>query len=216
MLPRRLKQAVKPFAFTLLACAFSVSAAHSCTRSGLPANAAQAVPTQNLNQSLFNAAVLSEVNFERCKAGVGPLQIAGGLMGVASTHASWMAKRSTLSHRSTVRGQTSVQERVLASGVNARRGSENIGNLPRFQFAGSRRIHVKSISNCDFTTAGGRKIQPHSYATLANQIVGMWMDSAGHRKNVLDSKVSAIGSAVEFDPQATHCGQFFLSQNFAG
>ncbi len=216
MLQRPLFRAAKLFgfaAFTFLALA---TAAQSCSRTGLPANAAQAVPTKNLNQSLFNNAVLVEVNFVRCKAGVSPVSLASGLASVANNHASWMASRQTLSHRSTVRGQQSVQDRVLASGVQARRGSENIGNIPRFQFAGSRRIHIKSLKKCDFTTAGGRKIQPHSYATLAVQIVDMWMGSSGHRKNVLDRNATSVGSAIEFDPRATHCGQYFLSQNFAG
>lgn len=216
MTKRCLKTAGKLFAISVMSILLVGSAAQACSRGGLPSSASQVVPTQNLNQSLFNKALLVEVNYERCKAGLPPLKLAGGLIKVADTHASWMARRQTLSHKSTVRGQSSVQERVLASGVNARRGSENIGNVPRFQFGGSRRIRVKDVKSCNFTTAGGRQIQPHSYATLANQIVEMWMDSPGHRRNVLDRHANSMGSAVEFDPRATHCGQFFLSQNFAG
>lgn len=207
----------------VLLCAFSFSllvpsqvAAQTCSRAGLPSAAAGVVPTRNPDQALFSRAVLVEINYERCRAGLSPLQLASGLTDVAGNHAVWMARRSSLSHRSTVRGETSVQERVLASGLNARRGSENIGNLPRYQFGTSRKIFVKSMSRCDFTTTSGRKISPHSYASLASEIVGMWMESSKHRRNVLDQSVSAVGTAVGFDTKASYCGQFYLSQNFAG
>ena len=191
-------------------------AAKTCARSELPGGASNIVPIRNPDQSLFNRAILSEVNYERCEAGLSPLTLARGLITVAGNHAAWMAKRSSLSHRSTIRGQSSVQERVLASGLNARRGSENIGNLPRYQFGGARKIYIKNMSRCEFSSASGRRIAPHSYASLATQIVDMWMSSAGHRRNVLDRNVSSVGSAIMFDTNGSHCGQFFLSQNFAG
>lgn len=216
MLPNRLKSAGKLFAIFAISFFAITSSASACSIAGLPGNSSRAISTQNLDQSLFNKAVLVQVNYERCKAGLMPLTLAGGLMQVANTHANWMAQRQTLSHRSTVRGQETVQDRVLSSGVRARRGSENIGNTPRFQFSGSRRILVKNMKSCEFTTPGGRQIPPHSYATLASQIVDMWMGSAGHRRNVLDSNAKSIGSAVRFDSKASHCGQYFLSQNFAG
>ncbi len=194
----------------------SQSAAQSCARPGLPAAASAVVPTRNVDQNLFSRIVLVELNYERCRAGLPPLSLANGLTTVASNHAGWMAKRGALSHKSTIRGQTSVQERVLASGLNARRGSENIGNLPRYQFGGSRKIFVNSMSQCEFSTTTGNKIAPHSYASLASQIVDMWMGSSRHRKNVLDSNVRSVGTAVRFDTKGSYCGQFFLSQNFAG
>ncbi|MEE9387394.1 MAG: CAP domain-containing protein [Paracoccaceae bacterium] len=212
----RIKSAVLLLVIATATLFPSLSAAQNCARSGVPANAASVVPTRNPDQTLFNHTVLAEVNFERCRAGLAPLKLAGGLITVAGNHASWMAKRGALSHKSTVRGQSSVQERVLASGLNARRGSENIGNLPRYQFSGNRRINVNSMSQCDFTTTSGRQIAPHSYETLATQIVGMWMNSSNHRRNVLDRNVSSVGTALRFDKKGSHCGQFFLSQNFAG
>lgn len=216
MITCRLKKAAKLSVFAAAVLLSSLASAQACSLAGVPSSANQVVPTKNLNQSVFNQAVLFEVNFVRCKAGLEPVQLAGGLMDVAGAHANWMARKGTLSHRSTVRGQSSVQERVIASGLNVRRGSENIGNLPRYQFSGSKRIFVKNSARCEFTTTGGRKITPHSYATLASEIVGMWMNSTGHRKNVLDRNATAIGSALGFDARASHCGQYFLTQNFAG
>lgn len=216
MIIRCLKSAAKLFVFAATALVLTLSAAHACTRVGMPAGAVQIVPTKNLNQSLFNKTVLSEINYMRCKAGVGPVKLAGGLINVAGNHASWMASKRNLSHNSTVRGQSSVQERVLASGLRVRRGSENIGNVPRYQFGKSKRIRIKSRSRCEFTTTSGKAIAPHSYLSLASQIVDMWMKSPGHRKNMLDRNATVVGHAIDFDARASHCGQYYMAQNFAG
>jgi len=216
MTVRCLKSAAKLMCFAVTLLIATPSIAQSCVRGGLPAAAAQLVPTENADQALFNRAVLSEVNYVRCKAGLAPLKTASGLVKVAGNHANWMASRGSLTHRSTVRGQASVQERVLASGLNVRRGAENIGNLPRYQFAGARRIRIKSKSRCEFTTVAGKRITPHSYASLASQIVSLWMGSAGHRRNVLDRNVRTVGAAVGYDARGTRCGQFYMAQDFAG
>lgn len=216
MIIRYLKTAVKLLVFTAAIIVIPVAGAQACARGGVPAGAAQAVPTRNANQSLFNKAILSEVNFVRCRAGLSPVKLETGLIRVAGKHANWMARQGTLSHRSNVRGQSSVQERVLASGLNVRRGSENIGNLPRYNFGGSRKIFVQNKSKCLFTNTSGKGIPPHSYVSLATQIVGMWMNSSGHRRNVLDRNAKAVGSALGYDGRGSNCGQFYLSQNFAG
>jgi len=216
MTVRCLKSAAKLMCFAATMIVVSLSSAQACSRGGLPAAALQVVPTENADQALFNRAVLSEVNYVRCKAGLAPLKTANGLVTVAGNHANWMAAKQSLTHRSTVRGQASVRERVLASGLSVRRGAENIGNLPRYQFAASRRIRIKNKSRCEFTTVAGKRITPHSYASLASEIVGLWMGSAGHRRNVLDRNVRTVGAAVGYDARGTRCGQFYMAQDFAG
>ncbi len=192
------------------------NSALACSRAAIPAAAMQTIPTENADQKLFNRVLLAEVNFRRCKAGLAPLRLSGGLIRVAGNHANWMAARRKLSHRSTIRGQSSVQERVLASGLRVRRGSENVGYLPRYQFDLAGKIRIRDKARCQFTTVGGKPISPHTYASLASEIVGLWMRSAGHRKNVLDQNVNAVGAALGYNPRGNQCGQFFLAQNFAG
>jgi uncharacterized protein YkwD len=63
-------------------------AAKTCARSGLPVTTSSIVPIRNPDQSLFNRAILSEVNYERCQVGLSPLRLAGGLITVAGNHAA--------------------------------------------------------------------------------------------------------------------------------
>ncbi len=196
--------------------ALPASASADCARAPLPAAAYRTIPAVDPDQDLFNRAIVSEVNYYRCTAGLKPLRLADGLARVASTHARWMAEAGKLSHRSTVPGLSSVQERVLASGLTVRLGSENIGYLPRYRFGDSRKIRIRDKARCEFTTAGGRRIAPHSYASLAADIVKLWMRSPAHRQNLLDRRVRVVGAALDFDPQGIQCGQFYMAQNFAG
>ena len=76
------------------------------------------------------------------------------------------------------------------------------------------RIH--DAAACGFATASGQPIPPHSYNSLARTMVGLWMKSSGHRRNILDPKVSMVATAVGFAAGAPYCGQFYLSQDFAG
>ncbi len=201
-----------------MALTMSLSAAHagSCKRAPMPVGAQATVPTQGFDQKLFSKVILVEVNYQRCRAGLAPLKLANGLITVASKHAQWMARSGQLSHTSTMPGYSSVRQRVLASGLKVHRGSENIGYLPRYRFEGNRKIRIRNMSRCQFTTTSGRPIGPHSYASLGAEIVRLWMKSKGHRRNLLDRNVNTVGAALGYDADGMQCGKFFMAQNFAG
>ena len=213
----RLKRAARLAGLAAAMIFLSASLANAaCSRAALPAAAYRTIPTDRVDQELFSRAIIVEVNYYRCKAGLEPLRLADGLIKVARVHASWMAEQRKLTHQSTLRGYASVQERVLASGLPVRRGSENIGYLPRYRFDVGRKIRIRNKARCEFTTVGGKRITPHSYASLARSIVELWMRSAGHRRNVLDRNVNAVGAALGYDARGAQCGQFYMAQNFAG
>lgn len=194
---------------------FAAGAAEACSRA-MPRGADSVIhPGGRIEQALADAAILAEVNYHRCQAGLRPLEGAAALRKVAGIHADWMARAQTLSHRSKVSGQTTPAARLRASGLRFRAGSENVGVIPRFQFGG-RQFRIADPAACGFVTRDGQRIAPHSYASLARTIVDLWMGSSGHRRNILDRKVLLVGSAVGFDPKAKHCGRFFVSQSFAG
>ena len=104
---------------------------------------------------------------------------------------------------------------LKSSGVRFRAGSENIGLVHRFQIDGQR-FRIRDASTCAFATGSGTPIGTHSYASLARHAVNLWMASSGHRRNILDRKVTMVGSAAAVDTSAPYCGQVYLSQNFAG
>lgn len=192
-----------------------VGAADACSRASVRGAEAAIRPETRIDQALVDASIRSELNYQRCRAGLPPLSEANGLRKVAGQHAKWMASARTLSHRSGTPGQGTTLARIKASGVKFRAGSENIGQIARFQIDG-KHFRIASSTACGFLGGNGRAIPPHSYASLAQTIVAYWMASADHRRNILDRRVSRVGSGVGFDARAPYCGNYYVSQNFAG
>lgn len=200
---------------TAIVLTAAVGAAEACSRA-MPKGAETIIRADTrIDQRLVDAAILAEVNYHRCKAGLTQLKRANGLRNVANTHASWMARQQQLSHRSTVAGQSTAAARLKSSGIRFRAGSENIGYIARYQIDG-RRFLIRDRANCGFATNSGQPIPPHSYASMARTIVDLWMGSSKHRRNILDRKVTQVGSAVGFDPRSEYCGRLYISQSFAG
>ena len=192
------------------------TAADACNRTVSKKAAQTVVPTGRINQSLLNNAIRAEVNFHRCRSGLKPVGDAGrGLTTQAEKHSVWMARTQQLTHKSTVAGSATLGQRVKKAGIKFRTGSENIGMVHRYQID-NRRFKILNSSSCQFATQDGKALPAHSYATLARHAVTLWMNSPGHRKNILDKRVSRVSTAVAFDPKAQYCGRFWLTQNFIG
>ncbi|NNL74260.1 MAG: hypothetical protein HKP29_12930 [Silicimonas sp.] len=192
------------------------AAAEACSRTVSKEASRTLVPSNRINQSLLEKAIRAEVNFHRCRAGLRKVGDAGnGLTRQAQKHSKWMAKSQQLTHRSTVPGSSTLQQRVNNAGLKVRTGSENIGMVHRYQID-NRRFKILDSSSCQFATYEGQKLPAHSYASLARHIVNLWMNSSGHRKNILDRSVTRMSAAVAFDPNAQYCGRYWVTQNFVG
>jgi len=194
----------------------SVQAAEACSRNVSAKAARTVVPAQNIDQALLSQAIRTEVNFHRCRAGLQSVKSASGeLRKQATRHSGWMAKFQQLTHRSTVAGSATLKQRFQNAGISYRAGSENIGMVHRYQID-NRRFNIVDSRACKFAASDGTPLPAHSYASLARHIVNLWMESPGHRKNILDRKVTRMTSGVAFDPKAKYCGRFWVTQNFVG
>lgn len=189
--------------------------AAACSRAGVPGAQAAIHAEGRIDQGLVDAAIRAEINYHRCRAGLPALAEAKGLRKVAGQHAKWMARARSLSHHSKTPGQTTATARLKASGLRFRAGSENIGQIARFQIDG-RSFRIADSTACGFLGGNGQAIPPHSYASLARTIVSLWMESSAHRRNILDRKVSRLGSGLGFDARAPYCGNYYVSQSFSG
>lgn len=191
-------------------------AAEACSRTVSKKAAQTIVPAGRINQSLLEDAIREEVNFHRCRAGLRQVGDAGtGMSRQAQKHSAWMARTQQLTHRSTVPGASTLKQRVKNAGLRIRTGSENIGMVHRYRID-NRRFKILNSSACQFATYEGQALPAHSYASLARHVVDLWMQSPGHRKNILDKRVSKMSAAVAFDPKAQYCGRFWVTQNFVG
>lgn len=115
--------------------------------------------------------VLRLTNQERARQGLAPLAHHTALASAASGHSQEMLDLGYFSHTSPTPGRSGPQDRVRLAGVNPGLVAENI-----FQASG------------------------YDVAQVAQLAVDNWLQSPGHRRNMLD-------------PSATHLGVGFASQD---
>lgn len=119
-------------------------------------------------------------NRERGKVGAPPLAADSLLQKAAFGHSEEMAKLDYFSHESPTPGRESPHQRINLAGASPRASAENIA-----MFKG------------------------HPEETLAAKAVTAWMNSPGHRKNLLDPLYTHIGIGVGKRGDA-----YYLTQNF--
>lgn len=129
-------------------------------------------------------AVLDEIlrlsNIERVNLGVPPLKMDPRLESAATAHSEEMARLAYFNHISPTPGRETPEQRILQAGAVARATAENIASYTGYP-----------------------------EATLAKEAVKGWMDSPGHRQNLLNPEYTHIGIGVSLKGN-----QFYLTQKF--
>ena len=167
------------------------------------------VPAGRVDAALLDAALRAETNRVRCARGRAPLAAAPALRRQALRHSRWMAQTGRLGHGD----RESLAGRARASGLRFARAAENVARVQRYRIEGGP-FRIEDAAACRFGR-GGARLGPHSYASLARHAVALWMASAGHRRNLLDPRLTRMAGAAAFAP-GPHCGRFWLTQTFLG
>ena len=166
-----------------------------------------------LNHREIEEWVIEFTNEERISAGLQPLLHDAAISDIARAHSDDMARLNLMSHDIEGRGPT---DRAMAAGYNCRayRGdgsysyglSENIAEHPRVtQWMGI-----------------GMSWRPvgyyHDAKEAARELVQGWMNSPGHRENILDREAHRVGVGIALQ-EASEYGYvsetIFATQNFS-
>ena len=175
----------------------------------------RAIPTSGINQAVFSDALNRAANYVRCKAGAKTMDTAKPLTNLAAEHSTWMARSRKLSHTSAVPGKQRFATRMRSSGIKFKTAAENIAAFDRFQFP-SGEFKIRNAGACKFAYQDGRAIPAHSYASLAQTVVAGWMKSSGHKRNLMNRRISLSGGGVAFDASAPYCGRYYITQDYLG
>jgi len=169
-----------------------------------------------MDQWLLDTAVRSEVNRQRCKRGLSPLAEDAGLSRAASLHSGDMVVNDFFDHTSPVEGRATPADRLKLTGVGYTRLAENIATLSIYDFRDKHFI-IRDAANCDFAfSRDGPAIRPRTYAGAAEALVDSWMDSPGHRRNILHPDMTRVGTGAAVKPDPQVCGELVVVQDFAG
>ncbi len=186
----------------LFASLVAAAPAWSCTA---PAGPDAPIRAGALDQHRLTAAILAEVNLVRCRAGRSALkQAPESLIEVARGHSLWMASTHKMSHTGGRATGRTLTDRVRRAGLRPPAFAENLAFLPRFRGGGTGRASGPG------TCSGS-----HTYRSLAQSVVQMWMNSAGHRRNLLSSQQRRMSAAASITPEG-RCGRLWITQIFTG
>ena len=149
------------------------------------------------------ARIHQEVNLAREREGLSPLAWHGELAAIAQTHSADMVGRDYFSHASPE--GTSMRERYAQAayecavqvGEEIYVGAENIAMHTLY-----RRVRIDS--------AGRRHYDWLDDAALARKVVNGWLQSAGHRQNILAPHWQREGIGLAFNADY----EVLITQNF--
>jgi uncharacterized protein YkwD len=130
--------------------------------------------------------LLELTNAERAKEKLPPLTPNATLFKVARRHSANMARKDEMNHVLDGKGPA---ERTRDAGYNYRRVAENIA---------------------EFEFGKPAEAQKPLDAAVIKEIMQLWMNSAVHRKNILDGRVEEIGLGVARNEQ----GKVYFTQVF--
>jgi uncharacterized protein YkwD len=148
------------------------------------------------DRALLAAAIFSETNRVRASNGVPPLERLPELQSAADEQAMHMALTLRAEHSNPIPGEQTVADRIGSAGFKAAHVAENAIMWPARPPAGS---------------GDG----PYTYSGLAAALLQSWMDSPGHRLNLLDPENTYFGCSARFARDGLGNTMVFAVQVFA-
>lgn len=178
----------------------------------------QVIDFKKVDFPLLHAALFFVTNEERKNAKLKPFEYHSRIESVAFGHAQDMVKYGFYSHTSTIRIKRTVQDRFHLEGLNPEYYGENICSTFGLQYENGRKVNPPYPAGV-FTYAFTSKketIPPHTYISFAKEVVKLWMNSPGHRQNILNPnfKTLGCGASVYLEKSFYNMPYFKVVQNF--
>jgi uncharacterized protein YkwD len=172
-----------------------------------------------IDYPLLHASIFYVTNEERVKNGLSVFSWSEPVEKAAYSHALDMVNFEFYSHTSTVPGKEKPRNRLNLQGINPTSVAENISYRAGILYEYGKKVaRPKTPGNYSYVEGAGEIIPFHTYQSLAREVVQAWMDSPGHRKNILNPVYDYLGCGAAHYPNATlfDMPYFKLVQVFAG
>ena len=187
------------------------------------ANIQRSITTASVDADLLDAAIFWFTNIERKKYNLKPFQFHSKLRQIAILHSKQMNRYNFFSHENPfdTRYKT-LDDRIYSVKDNNFQGfmswGENIADVPVIKanetFTVENRNGIQRLFSMN-----GKEIFPYSYYEYAKEVVDGWMNSPGHRENIVNSDFEYLGCGCEKYERAGSGYStlyFLLTQNFGG
>lgn len=170
-----------------------------------------------IDYGLLHAAIFYETNRQRVANNLRPFDHHPDLEEAAAGHSRDMRDRGFFSHTSPVSGKQSLADRARLVGFSYRSLAENIAITFGIEYEAGRGVFNPQQNGGYFSyTHRGDPILNHSYLGLGRSVVNQWMNSPGHRANILNPELTHLGAggAHFADPSFYDMDKFYFTQNF--
>lgn len=183
------------------------------------APALKAIDMSQIDYPLLHAAVFHETNRVRRRHGLPEFRHSEALERAGKAHSDDMVRLDFFDHTSPVKGKRSLADRLAAVGITHCAMAENIAETFGLAYEPGKPVYPPAQNGGYFSyTVGGEPIPPHTYRSLAQAVVKQWLESEGHRKNILNPNLLflGVGAAHFVDRKFGNMDRFRLTQCFAG
>ncbi|GAA4849422.1 CAP domain-containing protein [Algivirga pacifica] len=177
----------------------------------------QVIDPAHLDRALLGAAIFYETNKVRVAYGLKPFVYASSLGEAAQGHSRDMVKMDFFGHNSRVKGKKRLIDRLKLVGLYEGLFAENIADYLLYPLSGQS-YYPPSVNGGYFSrTYKGEQIEAYTYSEMAVVAVKEWMNSDGHRRNILDDKMNYLGVGVfpQIFENKDEVPHIYTTQNFA-
>lgn len=181
------------------------------------------IPKHFVNIDLLNAAIFWFTNVQRRKYGLTLFQFHDKLKQMATLHSEQMRTHSFFDHENkfdsrykTLKNRMDLMRDGLFNGFMSY--AENIADCPVIKANEPFTYSVKD-GFVHFYTMDGKEFFPYTYSEMAKSVVDGWMNSPGHRANILNPDYLFLGcgcAPYEQKSDVYSVTYFKLTQNFGG
>jgi peptidylprolyl isomerase len=166
-------------------------------------------------KSDIQLAIALVTNEIRKKNGTTVLPISSHLINAAQMHADDMVKDKFFSHYNNGdQSKYDPQKRARMHGVTNPIIAENINQGFAIRYTPG--AQVRPVGGGVFTDMAGRRLSAQSPITLADALLTTWMESPGHKTNILDPVANSIGCGISFysNPEFYQIPSVYAVQKF--
>lgn len=182
-------------------------------------NAKKYIDFSNIDYALLHAMIFYHTNIEREKHNRIQFKYSKLLTQAAFDYAKEMVIHNFFSHYHPYNSEKySMKKRLSALGFRNVYISENIARSFGIQYQAGRSVYSPAQNGGYFSYSyKGDPIPAHTYITFAQIVVKQWMNSPGHRANILASKSRFLGCGAYYykDSSFYNIATFKCVQNFS-
>jgi uncharacterized protein YkwD len=179
-----------------------------------------------LDVDLLNAAIFYCTNQERLRFNISACEFHPVLRDSSIIHSAQMKMHDFFNHEN----HFNPQYKLLSDRVSSIKTEntdfscigENISDYPILKTEGNKFV-VKSLLNNHryYSIDGLKEIHSYTYEEFAREVVNGWMNSQGHRENILNPQFKFLGcSAIMYEKKNNSISvsliHFKITQNFGG